>query len=145
MDDVGERLGRVIPLPAPPLSVLDIEAIITGWKHRLGLEGWEISVAWDEPLEQEDSLAEVVPLSVYDYAKLRLSPAWPTWDRRWANLTILHELIHLLTRDYGCAIGAAEPMFSPTAWTIFESRCDHEEEQLVDRLATLFFGHLGAI
>ena len=65
------------PAPDPgPVTAREVEEILTEWQLRLGLERWEIEIAWTEPLNEEETLAEIEPHNPYDVAVLRLSSAW---------------------------------------------------------------------
>jgi hypothetical protein len=137
-DDSPRNLSVV-----PTSKTAEVERLLAEWQRRLGLERWQIVVDWDEPTDEAEALAEIEAESPYDYARLRLSPDWSHWDRRWLNLTLVHELCHLLVRELWPAVESVEEFVPVPAWRVFRARFEHVEEQLVDRLATLYVDHLG--
>jgi hypothetical protein len=132
---------RAAPDPGP-VTAKEVEEILVDWQLRLGLDRWDIEVAWTEPLN-EDVLAEIDPHNPYDVAVLRLCSAWSDWDRRTLNTIIAHELCHLVIRDLWLAAESVESFAPAEAWRVFKARWDHHEEQAVDRLARMLVDHLG--
>jgi hypothetical protein len=132
------------PAPDPgPVTAREVEEILAEWQLRLGLERWEIEIAWTEPLNEEETLAEIEPHNPYDVAVLRLSSAWSAWDRRTMNTIVAHELCHLVVRDLWLAAESVESFAPAEAWRVFKARWDHHEEQAVDRLARMLVDRFG--
>ena len=132
------------PAPDPgPVAAKEVEQILAEWQRRLGLDRWEIEVAWTEPVDEEDSLAEIEPHNPYEVAVLRLCCSWSGWDRRTLNTIIAHELCHLVIRDLWLAAESVESFAPAEAWRVFKARWDHHEEQAVDRLARMLVNRFG--
>src|SRR5260370_31051753 len=106
----------------------EVEEILADWQLRLGLDRWDIEVAWTEPVNEE-VLAEIDPHNPYDVAVLRLSSAWSDWDRRTLNTIIAHELCHLVIRDLWLAAESVESFAPADAWREFQPGRDPHEEQ----------------
>ena len=132
-----------------PLDARAIEEIVAAWQARLGLSHWKITVDWQNPAPPGDdgseTLADINRTSVYEYATIRVGPSWETWDRRWANLTLVHELCHMLVCEVWPAVEPVEEFVPAAAWSMVKARFDHVEEQLVDRLASMLVANLGVV
>lgn len=113
----------------------DIEIILWEWQRRLKLTHWRITINWDEPPEHEDSLADNTAPAHYDEAILRLHKEWPKWELRDANVTLVHELLHLVLRDLRAAVTTLEPEFSPAVWAVWFDRYDTGNERAIEHLA----------
>ena len=133
---------RAAPDPGP-VGAYEVEEILAEWQLRLGLDRWDIDISWTEPVDAEEAFAEITAENPYDVAVLRIAPGWSERDRRMLNLTIAHELCHLLIRDQWLAAESVESFAPPHAWSVFKSRWDHHEEQAVDRVAKTLVDRLG--
>ena len=110
-----------------------IEATVSEWQTRLGLDGWKIAVQYaDMPGEE---WAKIEPFSAYDHATLTVSVGYMNWTPAVANVTIVHELLHLLVRDIDAVVEDARSQLHPQASVQVEKRYEHEVEGFVDRLA----------
>lgn len=138
-----------LSIASQPLDVRAIEEIVAEWQRRLGLGNWQITVDWQTPAppgeDGTETLADINRTSIYDYATLLLGPSWHTWDRRCANLTIVHELCHMLIAEVWPAVEPVEEFVPPAAWSMFKARFDHVEEQIVDRLAATLVANMGVV
>jgi hypothetical protein len=112
------------------------EKVVRRWQSRLRLNHWDLVIDTETPAAG-DAIAECIRHHSYDTAVMRFRPDWPQWERRYANDTIVHELLHLQERDLSEAVNTAQLFFHPEAWKQFNDRCEHEREGLVDRLATI--------
>jgi hypothetical protein len=137
--------GSVVPTRT---SRDDIEYIVKMWLARLYLTHWTIVFVWDKPLTKDDpageALAEIDRYEEYDYAFARFGADFATWTREDANKTIVHELLHLSTRDLEWAADAVEKVLHPDAYKLHAARMKHETEAHVDRMATILV-ELGGI
>lgn len=66
---------------------------------------------------------------------MKFDPKWPSWSREFLNRIVVHELLHLLTRDIDEVVGDAEDQVHRDAATLLRRRYDHEIEGFVDGLA----------
>lgn len=134
-------VSRLALSTATVLTRADIEHIVTVWRERLYLAHWQIVFVWEKPLEQDDplgeALAEIDRYEEYDYGFLRVGRNFQTWSREDANKTLVHELMHLATRDLEWAADAVERVLHPDAYKLHAARMKHETEAHVDRLATI--------
>jgi hypothetical protein len=112
-----------------------IDTLVEDWAVRLNLQHWDIKVMWDEPADQKIDTANII--RDYDYAKIHLAGNWPTWSKDIAQRTIVHELMHLVTRDLEQVCADMEEVLGRLAWAVFEKRHNHELEAVVDRMATV--------
>jgi hypothetical protein len=112
-----------------------METRITTWQSALQLNNWDIQIEWDSSLV--DSEAEITYDHDYLLATLRVSKDWPLWTEEWADLTIVHELLHLFDRDRDLAAKSVEDLMNEQAFKMYENRYDHEKESSVDHLATI--------
>lgn len=122
----------------------DIKMIICEWQKRMQLDHWEIEFSNDPPPEDETDLGSIKRHDPYDYATLHINPEFPSWTRRMVNLVVVHELMHLHTRDLECAAESVESALSHQASGLWKSRFLHEDEALVDKMATLLV-NLGGV
>lgn len=122
-----------------------LQQLLAEWTRRLGLERWEIDLRV-EPCECETAYMEVERSFLYERATIAVAPwlmgqgDWPADCMRRASPhhveeTLVHELLHLHTRDIMRAGREADGQMHRDAYTIYEQRLEDAEEQLVDRLA----------
>lgn len=111
-----------------------VEQLVADWQVRLGLERWKITFAWDRPTSSATN-AIIHRDAMYDAAILRLSKTWATWTPDKLAAVLVHELLHLHFRDIDQSIEAVKSTLHPDAWTMVNSRYEHEVEGLIDRLA----------
>lgn len=107
---------------------------LSDWQDWLGLNAWNIELAFNEPADL-DNEAEIEHPIHYDRATIRLAANWKTWAPLKLHQLLVHELLHLTTRDLEQAYGALKNQVHPDVWSVTESRCTHEIEGVIDRLA----------
>lgn len=78
-----------------------LEAIVTEWQKKLGLERYVILIQWDVLPEGSDGFydgaqADIRAHKTYDTARVRFGPDATLWDRDRAVKNIIHELLHVL-------------------------------------------------
>lgn len=122
----------------------DIEEIALTWRERLNLAHWTIRFSYPAEIEG-DPLAETIGHDDYDHAEIRFSPSFPSWTREYANTVVVHELMHLVTRDLARACESLDELLSAGARSLFKSWFDHELEGVVDRTAALLVGLGGVV
>jgi hypothetical protein len=132
-------IARLAEIGPPAVEIVGRE-----WQRRLRLLDWNIVFTVGVPVADAEALGEIVADDHYEQATIRIHPS--VTDRRELNVTIVHELAHLLQRDLDAAVGSAEPCFrSPSVWTVWAERWDHEREKHVEKLAQLLVDQLGAV
>lgn len=113
--------------------------IIKTWQDRLALNHITLEIELGEGPEDEDALASVTPSDLYDYAKMRFRADWPEHGPFELNRIVVHELLHVMFRDYSAAARSIGIVgLSGDARAIWYDRCHDAEEGLVDRLAHRF-------
>ena len=104
--------------------------------RRLRLTGWRIMIELDAELSG-DTDAEVAWDWSYDNATIRFSEKWRTWDEGYARRVIVHELLHLLTRDLCVCVAEVFTALPEGCHGLARDRWDHELEGVVERVAVL--------
>ncbi|SRR6266404_6373538 len=118
-----------------------LEKAVRLWQGRLGLEGWDLAVSWGkDPVTgegcSEDADATTWRSNTYDRAVVYPSPdKFPNWTADFAHKVIVHELLHLVTRDVDRTVASIEGQVHPDVYRMIDKRYDHEIEGVVDRLA----------
>lgn len=113
-----------------------LRRIVKTWQKRLKLEHVALEINASGP-ENPEALASVRPDALYDYADIRFRDDWKTQDLFTLNRVVVHELLHVLFRDYGNAIRSVGEagILSHQTEVIWHDRCNDAEEALIDRLA----------
>jgi hypothetical protein len=121
--------------------------VIREWRDRLGLWAWKIDVEWGVEPEDDAALASVGVSNLYDQATIRFSEGWEEMDAEEFNRVIVHELLHIMFRDYGQAVRSIDVTgeLSPNTKVLWHDRCHDAEEGLIDRLAWRFVEGMGAV
>lgn len=120
--------------------------IIGTWRARLSMDHVVLDLEWNVEPEDPDALASVLPSDLYDHAILRFRDDWHEHSMEMLNRIIVHELLHILFRDYGNAVRSINVTgaISTDLRLFWHDRCMDAEEGLVDRLANRFV-ELGGI
>jgi hypothetical protein len=125
------------------LSVPQLKKRVRYWQQRLeplGLRHWDVivEVVEDDELEHGDSSeAEVTPSLLYDTARIQFRRGHQEGvdGTRDIDSLIVHELLHLIFRDYESVIDMVIQELGVTAKELTEKRLDHEIEGIIERLA----------
>lgn len=123
------------------MTKAQLERVVRVWQSRLSLESWDLSVAWVKDAVtgegcSEDADATTWRANTYDRAVVYPSPdKFGSWSDEVTNRIVVHELLHLVTRDLDRAVTAVEGQVHPDVFRMVEKRYDHEIEGVVDRLA----------
>lgn len=121
-----------------------IAEIVDTWVPRLGLEHWEITVHWEpHPLDADDppsfdthDKAWVHRARDYDEARMYFNEkAMEYWTARDAHATVVHELLHLVTRDVEFVLDMLDEMLHRDVDTLVMRAHRHAVEGAIDRLA----------
>lgn len=116
------------------MTRIQTERLLRLWQHRLGLERWEIDVAWDQPTA-EDAHAQMVRSTTYETATLHLAEDFKSWSDLKMNQILVHELLHCSTRDLDQVHASSEEWLPDHAWRLLDERYGFELEQAIDKLA----------
>lgn len=79
-----------------------LERRVAHWQRILRLDAWRITVE-REPTDQNGANAHVWRANQYPLARIYFREDWPTGSERNLDETIVHELLHLVTRDVDVA------------------------------------------
>lgn len=111
--------------------------IVRTWQTRLKLDHIDIEIDLVEPCDSPEALASVTPSSVYDMAVIQFAPEWRENSLFQLNRIVVHELLHIMFRDFGNAIRSlsASGVVSAQTEAIWHDNCHDAEEGLIDRLA----------
>lgn len=118
-----------------------IERAVKVWQQRLGLDGWDVGVSWvKDPVTgigcSDDADMTTWRASTYDRAVIYPSvEKFGSWPDDMTNRLVVHELLHLSTRDVDQVVASIEGQVHPDVYRMIDKRYDHEIEGLVDRLA----------
>lgn len=114
-----------------------VERAIREWQRRLGLAEWDLAINWNDPCP-DDADASTWRSNTYDRAEIKFDPHWRKWSWEFMNRIIVHELLHLVSRDIDRVVASVESQLHPEAWRSLDIRYDHEIEGLIDRLSYRF-------
>lgn len=130
----------------PAQQKKQLTRIITTWRSRLALDHIVMDIEWGAEPDDPDALASVLPSDLYDHATLRFRDDWSEHDLEMLNRIVVHELLHILFRDFGNAVRSISVTgaISTDLRLLWHDRCMDAEEGLVDRLANRFV-ELGGI
>ena len=113
-----------------------LERIVRQWIQRLGLERWEISIEWDDWDPDDGSRAYVWRSRDYETARLYFNPVeWPKWESRFANQGVVHELLHVMTREAEFVLELLDGRLAGDLVSTIETSHKHAMEGVVDALA----------
>jgi hypothetical protein len=121
----------------------DIDLIVALWLPRLYLTHWNVKVDWDEFDEDKNGHAYVWRSRDYDEAKIYINPKFEKWTYREAHLHIVHELVHLITRDFEFVLDMIENQLHRDVYAMVTESHRHLMEQAVDRLSHILVDQAG--
>jgi hypothetical protein len=97
---IGRFDGR---LPERHVTERELNQILRRWQRRMGLERWQIELDLEKPTESfgenDWHWAELARSNNYEEATIRLHPEWRSWSAEKAEHHLVHELVHVWTRD----------------------------------------------
>jgi hypothetical protein len=111
-----------------------LRRLFADWQGRLGLASWEVVLDFEEPCSEVAHAVASRP-DDYDRATIRFDKDWKKWSEAFSGRIVVHELLHLLTRDIDRVVADLEGELHKDAYTQVDRRYSHEIEGLVDRLA----------
>jgi hypothetical protein len=113
-----------------------VESRLRTWIDRLGLTAWAITLDWDTPAD-EGAWAQCWRSNDYDKATIYLCEGWADLGKAEVERLVVHELLHLVTRDLSRAhdfvLEAIED--NVPANNIAVAAWKRAEEGVVDRLS----------
>jgi hypothetical protein len=112
----------------------EVKRILRVWMRRLRLSHWVLVVTFD-PDERYEAF-----VAVGDYLEGDLNVSggsYRDWTPRHTNEVLVHELLHLHTRDLYHAALEVNVALGKQAAAVHRARLDHELEGAVDNLAVL--------
>lgn len=118
------------------------------WQETLfefGLIHWSIDVTIvDEPerrYEEAPAVASVSASPHYDTAWIEFSSSWlADADDLHLDKTIIHELLHIVFRDYEQHSEEVQSWMPPAAWLTWSKAMSHEQEGVIERIARAIAG-----
>ena len=117
----------------------ELELAVEWWRRRLGLERWAIRVEWEPDDDGDDERrphASTWRARDYDEARIRFNLAeYRGWDRRRGNVLVVHELLHLVTRDVEHVLDLTDGQIHRDSHELLVRAHRHAVEGAVDRLA----------
>jgi hypothetical protein len=121
------------------LTRADMEWIVGIWIPMLGLSHWEINIDWEPDDDEFDSphkQAYTWRARDYDTARVCFNPTeFPKWSREKAHQVVVHELLHLVTRDVEFILDNLEGMLHRDVDKLIDQTFHHHLEGAIDRLA----------
>lgn len=138
----------------------EFEVVLRLWQRRLGLDHWEIELSWEwgkRPDDKPDVDGDEHPppncdastyrARDYDTATVYLHPVdAETWSPRKAHATVVHELLHLVTRDVEFVLDQLDAVgLARDVDELLVRGHRHAVEGAIDRLAHRFVDLAGDV
>lgn len=122
------------------MTVRQLGSRVKYWQralHDLGLQGWDLHVdAVDEPKGRPNSHASVTVATHYDSAWIEFAESALTeLSNRNIDKIIVHELLHIIFRDYEAVVDEGMSALGYREQSTFEAMREHEIEGIIERLA----------
>lgn len=127
------------------MTEAQLRSLFERWVPRLGLERWDLELRVED-CESDVAYMEVERSFTYERAVIRCQP-WVLTGQvpdelmtlrltpRRIESSLVHELLHLHTRDLVKVANTVDGQLHRDAFRIYDDAVDRAEEQLVDRLA----------
>lgn len=122
----------------------ELRRIVKWWIPKLKLEAWEIEVTEDQDafvggVEQSHAEAHTERSKDYDLATISFNKTLlENWDNKTANRNVVHELLHLVTREVELIMDLLETQLHRDVESVILYAHRHAVEGAVDRLAARF-------
>jgi hypothetical protein len=120
----------------------EMERIVRWWQPRLGLTHWKLDIEWAPLTEDEDEKpphASMWRARDYEEGRLTLDERQTVdWDRCRANTVVVHELLHLVTRETEYVLDLIDSHLHRDSQELVERAHRHAVEGAVDRIAYRF-------
>jgi hypothetical protein len=120
----------------------DAAQVLEIWKARLCLDHWQIEFK-EGDLPEDETWSEHRQAFIwrsrdYNTATLHLNPNFTEWNRRKLNLNIVHELLHLVTREVEFILDQLETLLHRDVDRVIGDGHRHAVEGAVDFLSYRF-------
>lgn len=115
-----------------------MEGVVSLWIKRLGLQRWNIEVKWDDPDHFKSDIDKAYIWRARDYedARLYFNPnTSESWSMRTLHCTVVHELLHLVTRDVEFVLDQVEDQLHRDVETVVAETFKHHLEGAIDQIA----------
>lgn len=111
------------------------------WQRKLGLQHWTLRVEIVDGFDDSpDSDARCSAADQYDVANLDFKGAFlDAAEFEEVETTIIHELLHVMMRDFDQAIERVDDQLAKAAADLWHAQVLHEREGVVDRLSKVIF------
>lgn len=124
----------------------DLAALAERWRAVL-LPEWRVvlvdTAAGFDGGSDDDFWAICESKSDYTEVRVHLTDECLARSDAEVEVTLVHELLHALTRPWRQQIESVAGAISQDAYRALRNAREHEEEQLVDRLSYIIAGHSG--
>lgn len=122
----------------------ELEQLVELWRNRLGLQSWELELRpaveakrrrdWDVGGEGKPDAATWRARD-YETAEVYIADDWAEWPPRKLHAIVVHELLHLVTREVEHVLDLLDEQLAPAQQELVERAHRHAVEGAVDRLA----------
>jgi hypothetical protein len=127
------------PLQVEPVTARAVQGILDRWVRRMGLERWKIELELVEPSREtspdEWADASIWRSNAYETAKIQLHPTWRSWSAEEAETHLVHELVHLWTRDMEEMLSIAEDQVTSAVFEVIRAAAMQRTEATVDLIS----------
>lgn len=114
-------------------SETSIEELVRDWQDKLDLLHWRIDIAFED---LDNAYGEARPEEHYDQTTLVFNlEALLNKNSLYVEATVVHELLHLHTRDLERLPEQWKPVVHPDVAGQLDDRFRHELEGVIDRMA----------
>lgn len=123
------------------MTIKQLGKRVAHWQDILCLGNWEFDVCIVDELGEDSeyrAVASVDAMDDYDTATIKFLRDWlDNADEQDIDRKIVHELMHVLFRNYDHAVQSIRSQVGGQAAYVWGDRLDHEEEWLVETLARI--------
>lgn len=129
-----------------------VERVVARWVKLLKLEAWELQVIWPDKdgvykewpeneegfpkFDDKQAYAAVWQAKDYDNARIYVNTdKWASTGNRVLEATIIHELLHIVTREAEFVLHMIDGMLQREVDEMVGRAHEHALEGIVDRLA----------
>ncbi len=122
--------------PTVVWSKVRVNQVLKTWQKRMGQQHWRVNVIWDDALLGSDTTSAMMSMSTdYDDATLILSHSIQRMGVKEMNVTILHEVIHLVLNDLSFFAEMLDGHLHRDIDSMLRTQWSHDVERVTDRLA----------